>query len=171
VSIQPGRVLWRIANEVRRTPELRLPAESQAWTTCVTATERVDLVRVGVAETHGFASLLHFWAHALRTVLAGQGQGNQLEGVVGYAMCESIDRRGLDAAWQGRTAGMQVQGLPASVPSDALREAYRMVDGECRASCVAASETEWLAFFWAHGAAMHLVGAQSLQLAARPSSS
>jgi hypothetical protein len=150
VSIQPGRVVWRIVDEVARGPRLCL--ELERWPARAGHPhERVEVVRSAARMPEGgppCPTLFHFWTHALQAVLELHGQGDQLEGVAGYAMCERLEPPALEAELVRYRQLASSQALPlAGRPQDA----YRMMDGPCRGSLVVETDLEWCALFRSHG--------------------
>jgi hypothetical protein len=161
VSIQPGRVLWRIVDEVDRTPRAMLPRSVFDATAFEDAAggERIEVVRIPSIDENGaapFATLLHFWTHALRDWLDTHGQADQLVGVGGYAMCEHVDEPTLRAEFAKLGAKLR-PAVPALALQGTFVEAYRMMDGTCRASFVVATESEWQSVTWGHGFESNLV--------------
>ena len=155
MSIQPGRVLWRIVDEVDRSPRVTLPRIVFDATTFSGAPrgERIEVVRIAARAVDGaapFATLLHFWTHALRGWLDTQGQADQLVGAAGYAMCEHVGETTLRAEF-ARLAARLHPASPALALDGEFVEAYRMIDGSCRVSFVGATETEWQSVTWGHG--------------------
>lgn len=156
MSIQPNRVVWRIVDEVARTPErpvrivCRRSRSDRATEAVATACCESD------AASARFATLFHFWTHALRSFLELHGHADQLEGAAGYAMCEQLGSEELARElerYREPLAGGEVIEVAGRV-----REAYRMIDGPCRASIVIASERQWWALFRWHGARLPLPG-------------
>lgn len=161
MSIQPNRVVWRIVDEVARTPDRPVRIECRRsrsdGSTESVATGRSES---GAASAR-FATLFHFWTHALRSFLELHGQADQLEGVAGYAMCERLDAEAF-ARERERYRALLDDGDALEIP-ERVREAYRMIDGPCRASVVLASEREWWALFRWHGPRVPLAGIVSSQ--------
>lgn len=156
MSIQPNRVVWRIVDEVARTPErpvcvvCRRSRDDRATEAVATA-----CCASGPAGER-FATLFHFWTHALRSFLELHGQADQLEGVAGYAMCEQIAAEAL--AHELEHYREPLAAGEALEVAGRVREAYRMIDGPCRTSIVIASERQWWALFRWHGARLPLPG-------------
>lgn len=153
MSIQPGRVLWRIVDEVDHTPRrsfVRTVFESAAFSDGADS-ERMEIARIASrAGAPPFPTLLHFWTHALRGWLDALGQADQLVGAAGYAMCEHMDEAETRREFE-RLASRLRSESPAPSLLGNFTEAYRMIDGSCRASFVVATDVEWLSLTWAHG--------------------
>lgn len=155
MSIQPGRVLWRIVDEVDRSPRVTLPRIVFDATAFAEGSrgERIEVVRIAARAANGaapFATLLHFWTHALRGWLDTQGQADQLVGAAGYAMCEHVGEATLRAELTRLAARLHTES-PALALEGEFVEAYRMIDGSCRVSFVGATDTEWQSVTWGHG--------------------
>jgi len=149
MSIQPGRVLARTIEQIAQRAQLEGSGDGSAlaWRSASAAREEglFESTRVPHAlASAGYATLLHFWCDALFDFLSRRGEVAQFAGAANWAMCGRIDPPELDA-W--------LDSVGACEPGEALGivEAYRMIDGSCRASYVARSEQAWLAYFWAHG--------------------
>jgi len=156
MSIHPVRVVWRIARQVACEPvaaaatarfeaaDFREPA----------AGHRLHVARAAGSDTQAFPSLFHFWARGLLDFLDAQRMADQFEAAAGFAICERIDRDAFAGGLGGHTRALVDGDLvreTSRLPGGRWREAYRMIDGPCRASSVAASDEQWLAYYWAHG--------------------
>ncbi|MEE3332113.1 MAG: hypothetical protein VX246_14705 [Myxococcota bacterium] len=159
MSIQPGRVLWRIVDEVDRTPRRsfgRTLFGSAAFSQSANS-ERMEIARIASGgDAPPFPTLLHFWTHALRGWLDALGQSDQLVGVAGYAMCEHMDEAETGREFERLTRRLRPESPALSLFGN-FAEAYRMIDGRCRASFVVATDVEWLSLTWAHGFAADTV--------------
>jgi hypothetical protein len=156
VSIQTGRVVARIVSQVKSEPRAELPVfSSSALSAGAAGGELLEVVRLPIRLQSGdprFATLFHFWTHALRGFLDRRGEGDQLSGVASYAMCETLAGDCFGATLAEHLERAAGAGDRERAPrGSAVSEAYRMVDGSCRRSAVAATREEWIAWFWAHG--------------------
>jgi len=153
MSIQPGRVLWRIVDEVDRTPRssfVRTLFGNAAFSDSANS-ERMEIARIASGGgVPPFPTLLHFWTHALRAWLDAIGQSDQLVGVAGYAMCEHMDEAETTREFERLASRLRPESAAFSLSGD-FAEAYRMIDGCCRASFVVSTDVEWLSLTWAHG--------------------
>ena len=153
MSIQPGRVLGRIVEEVDRTPRrsfVRTLFGSAAFSDGANS-DRMEIARIDVGRgAPPFPTLLHFWTHALRGWLDELGQSDQLVGVAGYAMCEQMDEAETGREFERLTSRLRSESPALSLFGE-FSEAYRMIDGSCRASFVVATDVEWVSVVWAHG--------------------
>jgi len=153
VSIQPNRVVARIVDEVARSPRPTLPFV--AWPSGAGyADEQIGTLSLpAVSSATSFATLFHFWTHGLRAFLELHRMGDQLAGAAGYAMCEQLSPAALDleiAALAQRLPSPPAGARPFALAGKPV-EAYRMIDGPCRHSLVAATESHWWASFRCHG--------------------
>lgn len=151
MSIQPNRVVWRIVDEVLRGP--RSPLAVERWPSVPEfGDQQVQAVRCAARSAAGgrpFATLFHFWTHALMAFLELHGQGDQLEGAAGYAMCQRLAVGAIERELEGYRSGLE---SPRAIsPSGRPLDAYRMMDGPCRRSLVVETDVEWLALFRSHG--------------------
>jgi hypothetical protein len=151
VSIQPVRVLWRIVDDVARSPGMPFAVEQLAGASAGEE-QYVDVLRLAAdawpAEAAP-ATLFHFWAHALRAFLERCGQGDQLEGAAGQAMCERLAPEAFEREIERYR---RVLARPSSlVIGGRVLDAYRMMNGACRRSIAIETDAGPVALFFSHG--------------------
>lgn len=141
MSIQPNRVVGRIIEQVEKSNWPRLESKVHF------SKDRGDWTRSFNEPVQSrYATIFHFWVHALRDDLAACSRVADLEGAAGYALC-----RGQSFSdWKEEICSYEMF-TETSLSEDHDVTIYRMQGSECRKSSVALIDGRLLAHFWTHG--------------------
>ena len=159
MSIANYSVVGRILAEVQRSPH---PAELVRVERTREPLRVFELQRTRRIREAPFATSFHFWAHALRAFLAGEGRPDLFEAMATHALCQVVEGVAVGPALAALSARGASPGLPESGPRpgrEPVREregasraeyrvGYRMIDQDVMCSWVAEGDQEFVAVFW-----------------------
>lgn len=161
MSIQPVRVIGRMIDQVAASDWPALQGHFAAAEYGISA---YRFYRAPKLER--YATPFHFWVHALREERKAIGQGEDLVGAAGHAMCRGMALvdfiAELDSlVLSGGARAAEILGLskvPHAVlkadPAKSARDgivAYAMLESSCRRSGLASYGGDLMAYFGGHG--------------------
>ena len=142
MSIATNSVLGRILDDVRAAPAPAALGELQR----VVEADALLEIRV-CADVHRppFPTSFHFWAHALRALLAAHERADAFRALAGNGLCEAVSGARVGEALE-RVAGRMA--APVALPRRDYLRGYRMIEQDVLESWVAEGADAFVALFW-----------------------
>lgn len=145
MTIATNSVLRRILDEARHEP---VPDETMP-SHRFRAADRILEVR----ETeHGgeapFATSLHFWAHALRAFLDGQGRADAFDALAVNCLCKTLPGDAVSPAIAPLLEGFDAAGPAREVCAGPFDQGHLMIEQDVLISWVTERARRFVALFW-----------------------